>query len=118
MEVLEQQAQIQGFFYVIPHSVSDLKEKQSDLKNKQEEILFKLCKEISHIFEKNLLFLKFINKEFDKFDHYQARIFFSKIGDKNFILPSKKDEKRLVDFCHPALVVEDLFLLIFQRVLL
>ncbi|MFW2608638.1 endonuclease MutS2, partial [Aliarcobacter butzleri] len=54
-----------GFFYVIPHSVSDLKEKQSDLKNKQEEILFKLCKEISHIFEKNLLFLKFINKEFD-----------------------------------------------------
>lgn len=92
-----------GFFYVIPHSVSDLKEKQSDLKNKQEEILFKLCKEISHIFEKNLLFLKFINKEFDKFDHYQARIFFSKIGDKNFILPSKKDENRLVDFCHPAL---------------
>ena len=92
-----------GFFYVIPHSVSDLKEKQSDLKNKQEEILFKLCKEISHIFERNLLFLKFINKEFDKFDHYQARIFFSKIEDKNFILPSKKDENRLVDYCHPAL---------------
>ncbi|WP_418187361.1 endonuclease MutS2 [Aliarcobacter lanthieri] len=92
-----------GFFYVIPHSVSDLKQKQNDLKNKQEEILFKLCKEISHIFEKNLLFLKFINKEFDKFDHYQARIFFSKIGDKNFILPSKNGENRLVDFCHPAL---------------
>ncbi|AXK48893.1 endonuclease MutS2 [Aliarcobacter trophiarum LMG 25534] len=92
-----------GFFYVVPHSVSDLKEKQSDLKNRQEEILFKLCKEISHIFEKNLLFLKFINKEFDRFDHYQARVFFAKIGDKNFILPSKKDENRLVDFCHPAL---------------
>ncbi|PRM96583.1 endonuclease MutS2 [Aliarcobacter cryaerophilus] len=92
-----------GFFYVIPHSVSDLKQKQSDLKNKQEEILFRLCKEISHLFERNLFFLKFINKEFDKFDHYQARIFFSKIGDKNFILPSKKDENRLVDFCHPAL---------------
>ncbi|WP_418180656.1 endonuclease MutS2 [Aliarcobacter lanthieri] len=92
-----------GFFYVIPHSVSDLKQKQNDLKNKQEEIIFKLCKEISHIFEKNLLFLKFINKEFDKFDHYQARIFFSKIGDKNFILPSKNGENRLVDFCHPAL---------------
>ncbi|WP_418186620.1 endonuclease MutS2 [Aliarcobacter lanthieri] len=92
-----------GFFYVIPHSVSDLKQKQNDLKNKQEEILFKLCKDISHVFEKNLLFLKFINKEFDKFDHYQARIFFSKIGDKNFILPSKNGENRLVDFCHPAL---------------
>lgn len=92
-----------GFFYVVPHSVSNLRQKQSDLKNKQEEILYKICKEISSLFEKNLMFLKFINKEFDKFDHYQARIFFSTIGDKNFILPSKKDENRLVDFCHPAL---------------
>jgi len=92
-----------GFFYVVPHSISNLKQKQSDLQNKQEEILFKLCKEISHTFEKNLLFLKFINKEFDKFDHYQARIFFAKIGDKNFILPSKNAQNKLVDFCHPAL---------------
>jgi len=92
-----------GFFYVVPHSISNLKQKQNDLQNKQEEILFKLCKEISHTFEKNLLFLKFINKEFDKFDHYQARIFFAKINDKNFILPSKNAENKLVDFCHPAL---------------
>mgnify|MGYP000440944338 CR=1 FL=1 len=28
---------------------------------------------------------------------------FAKIGDKNFILPSKNDVNRLVDFCHPAL---------------
>jgi DNA mismatch repair protein MutS2 len=92
-----------GFFYVVPHSISELKQKQSDLKNKQEEILFKICKEISSVFEKNLLFLKFLNKEFDKFDHYQARLFFAKNGDKNFILPSKKDINKLVDFCHPAL---------------
>lgn len=92
-----------GFFYVVPHSISELKQKESDLKNKQEEILFKLCREISSIFEKNLLFLKFINKEFDRFDHYQARLFFAKIGDKIFVLPSKNEESRLVDFCHPAL---------------
>ncbi|MBD3831217.1 MAG: endonuclease MutS2, partial [Arcobacter sp.] len=36
-----------GFFYVVPHSISELKQKQSDLKNKQEEILYKICKEIS-----------------------------------------------------------------------
>ena len=83
--------------------ISELKQKQSDLKNKQEEILFKICKEISSVFEKNLLFLKFLNKEFDRFDHYQARLFFAKNGDKNFILPSKKDVNKLVDFCHPAL---------------
>ena len=92
-----------GFFYVVPHSISDLKQKQSDLKNKLEEILYKICKEISSLFEKNLLFLKFINKEFDRFDHYQSRLFFSKINDKNFILPSKNNVNRLVDFCHPAL---------------
>ncbi|OCL96840.1 endonuclease MutS2 [Arcobacter porcinus] len=92
-----------GFFYVVPHSISELKQKRSDLENKQEEILFKICKDISSIFEKNLLFLKFINKEFDKFDHYQARIFFSKIDDKNFILPTKDGTNKLVEFSHPAL---------------
>ncbi|WP_044415081.1 endonuclease MutS2 [Halarcobacter anaerophilus] len=92
-----------GFFYVLPHSVSSLKQKQSNLINKQEEILLKICKEISSLFEKNLLFLKFINKEFDRFDHYQARLFFAKAGDKNFILPNKNNKNRLVEFKHPAL---------------
>ena len=92
-----------GFFYVLPHSVSSLKQKQSDMINKKEEILLKICKEISSLFEKNLLFLKFINKEFDRFDHYQARLFFAKIGDKNFILPNKKNKNVLVEFKHPAL---------------
>jgi DNA mismatch repair protein MutS2 len=92
-----------GFFYVLPHSVSSLKQKQNDLKNKQEEILLKICRQITSLFEKNLMFLKFINKEFDRFDHYQARLFFAKINDKNFIIPSKKNENRLVDFSHPAL---------------
>lgn len=92
-----------GFFYILPHSVSDLKQKQSDLRNKQEEILFKLCKEISSVFEKFLMFLKFINKEFDRFDHYQARLFFAKSGDKNFIIPSKNAKNKLLNFVHPAL---------------
>jgi DNA mismatch repair protein MutS2 len=92
-----------GFFYVLPHSVSSLKQKQNDLLNKQEEILLKICKQISSLFEKNLMFLKFINKEFDRFDHYQARLFFAKINDKNFIIPTKKNENKLVDFSHPAL---------------
>ncbi len=92
-----------GFFYILPHSISALKQKQSDLINKQEEILLKICKQISSLFEKNLMFLKFINKEFDRFDHYQARLFFAKLNDKNFILPSKKNINRLVEFRHPAL---------------
>ncbi|MGB1227474.1 MAG: endonuclease MutS2 [Poseidonibacter sp.] len=92
-----------GFFYVLPHSVSSLKQKQNDLLNKQEEILLKICKQISSLFEKHLTFLKYINKEFDRYDHYQARLFFAKVNDKNFILPSKKNVNKLVDFSHPAL---------------
>ena len=67
-----------GFFYILPHSVSALKQQQSDLKNKQEEVLLKLCKEISSTFGELLMFLKFMNKDFDRFDHYQARLFFAK----------------------------------------
>ncbi|MAD42800.1 MAG: endonuclease MutS2 [Arcobacter sp.] len=92
-----------GFFYVLPHSVSSLKQKQNDLRNKQEEILLKICRQITSLFEKNLMFLKFINREFDRFDHYQARLFFAKINDKNFIIPTKKNENKLVDFSHPAI---------------
>ncbi len=92
-----------GFFYILPHSISTLKQKQNDLRNQQEEIILKLCKTISSVFEKNLLFLKFINKEFDRFDHYQARLFFAKQGDKNFIIPSKNAKNTLIDFVHPAL---------------
>jgi DNA mismatch repair protein MutS2 len=92
-----------GFFYILPHVISELKQKESNLKNKQEEIVLKLCKEITACFEKHLLFLKFINKEFDRFDHYQARVNFAKMGDKNFILPNKKGVCKLVEFKHPAL---------------
>jgi len=94
-----------GFFYVIPHSVSELKQKQSDLINLKEDILYKITKEFSSILAKQLMFLKFINKEFDRYDHYQARIEFAKIHDYNFILPNKNNNKsqELVDFKHPAL---------------
>lgn len=94
-----------GFFYVIPHSVSALKQNQSDLVNLKDDILYKITKEFSSILSKQLMFLKFINKEFDRYDHYQARLEFAKINNYNFILPNKTNNKsqKLVDFKHPAL---------------
>ena len=94
-----------GFFYVLPHSVGELKQKQSDLVNLKDEILYKITKEFSSILAKQLMFLKFINKEFDRYDHYQARLEFAKINNYNFILPNKSNNKnqKLVDFKHPAL---------------
>ena len=95
-----------GFFYVLPHSVSELKQKQADLTNLKDDIVYKIAKEFSSLLNKHLMFLKFINKEFDRFDHYAARIEFAKIGDKNFILPKSSNnnkKQKLVDFKHPAL---------------
>lgn len=94
-----------GFFYVIPHSVGELKQKQSDLVNLKDEILYQITKEMSAVLAKQLMFLKFINKEFDRYDHYQARLEFAKRNDYNFILPNKNNNKvqKLVDFKHPAL---------------
>jgi len=94
-----------GFFYVLPHSVGELKQKQSDFENIKEEILYNITKEFSSILAKHLMFLKFINKEFDRFDHYQARLAFAKQNNFNFILPNSKNNKsqKLVEFKHPAL---------------
>ena len=93
-----------GFFYVVPHSVGQLKEKQEDLINLKDEIFLKIAKEYSLTFNNHIMFLNFINKEFDRFDHYQARVYFAKIDDKNFILPNtKKKVEQLIEFIHPAL---------------
>jgi DNA mismatch repair protein MutS2 len=95
-----------GFFYVLPHSVSELKQKQSDLINLKDEIVYRITKEFSALLAKHLMFLKFINKEFDRYDHYQARIQFAKHNNLNFILPRNKNNnktQKLIDFKHPAL---------------
>jgi DNA mismatch repair protein MutS2 len=93
-----------GFFYVVPHSVDNLKQQHDDLTNLKEEILYKISKEFSNVLNKNLMFLNYINKEFDRFDHYLARVSFAKVDDKNFIMhKSNQKVQKLVDFVHPAL---------------
>lgn len=92
-----------GFFYVVPHTISELKQKRDDLNNHKIELLYKISKDISNIFNKWHKFLSFINKEFDRFDHYQARVAFARSGDLNFILPKQSKTHTLIEFAHPAL---------------
>ncbi|MCH5323254.1 MAG: endonuclease MutS2 [Helicobacter sp.] len=93
-----------GFFYVLPQSIAALKTRQNDLNNKKEEQLFLICREISTLFQKNLLFLKFINKEFDRFDAYQARLLFAKSKGLEFLAPNTKNGLIVLkEFKHPAL---------------
>ncbi len=92
-----------GFFYIIPQSISHLKEKESALLSNKEEIIYRYCKEISALFFKWERFLVFINKEYDRFDHYQARVGFARAKEYEFILPSKQKAINLHDFAHPAI---------------
>jgi len=92
-----------GFFYVVPHDIDTLKRKLEDLYEKRDEILYKIAKEMSNLLLTHIKFIEFINKEFDRLDHYLARVEFSRLGDKNFILPNNRGKQKLVDFIHPAL---------------
>jgi len=92
-----------GFFYIIPQSISHLKEKESVLLSNKEEIIYRYCKNISAIFFKWERFLAFINKEYDRFDHYQARVSFARAKEYEFVLPSKHKRIKLQDFAHPAI---------------
>lgn len=92
-----------GFFYILPQSISHLKEKESVLLSSKEEIIYRYCKEISAVFFKWERFLSFINKEYDRFDHYQARVSFARAKEYEFVLPSKSKRIKLEDFAHPAI---------------
>jgi DNA mismatch repair protein MutS2 len=92
-----------GFFYIIPQSISHLKEKESALLSNREELIYRYCKEISAVFFKWERFLAFINKEYDRFDHYQARVSFARAKEYEFVLPSKHKRIKLQDFAHPAI---------------
>ncbi len=92
-----------GFFYVIPESISSLKKKEAEYLSQKLEVIYEYEKKISSIFTRHTPFLSFINREFDRFDHYQARILFAKSRELEFIKPSKNNTVRLERFAHPAL---------------
>lgn len=92
-----------GYFYVLPSAISKLKSDQAEILDKIEEITFEHCKRISGIFNKNLSFLRFINKSFDRLDSVVARANFAKSKDYEFILTSNSNEIIIKDFAHPIL---------------
>ncbi len=92
-----------GFFYILPQSISHLKEKESALLSRKEEVIYRYCQSFSATLHKHFLFMRFINREYDRFDQYQARVMFARAYDYNFILPSKRKVVKLSEFCHPAI---------------
>ena len=92
-----------GFFYVVPNSLEELKSKRAKLLDRQAEIYQRYAKEFSNIMHKWWRFLQFINREFDRVDHYNARALMLKQNDLNLILPRDNKEVILDSFKHPAI---------------
>ena len=93
-----------GFFYVLPQSIANLKDKFNALNTQKQAQLFEICREISSLFTKHFLFLRFIDREFDRFDAYQARLNFAKAKNLEFLAPKPNStEIILTEFNHPAL---------------
>jgi DNA mismatch repair protein MutS2 len=92
-----------GFFYVVPSSIDTLKADETRLGREREEIIYEYTKKISSIFQKWLKFISYSNKEFDRIDHFIARVRFAKTYNYEFCPPSKQGDIVLKNFCHPAL---------------
>ncbi|WP_353663197.1 endonuclease MutS2 [Hydrogenimonas sp. SS33] len=92
-----------GFFYVIPENVAKLKEKESGIASRLEEVYYEVAKKVSASLREWLKFLRFIDAAFDRFDHYQARMQMARLENLSFVLPQKGDAIVLHDFAHPAL---------------
>jgi DNA mismatch repair protein MutS2 len=92
-----------GFFYVSPDSILKSKEQIRYIQQQRDAIFYTYAKEFSSTLAEIQPFIAYIDKEFTKFDNYQARVLFAR--NKNLkLVKSKNDSKILLkDFIHPAL---------------
>jgi len=92
-----------GFFYVVPQALEDIKQRGSRLLDREQEIYLKYAKKFSSIFAKWWRFFKYLDREFDRVDHYFARALMLREKDLSLILPNKTKEVKLASFAHPAI---------------
>ncbi|MCF6201656.1 MAG: endonuclease MutS2, partial [Hydrogenimonas sp.] len=92
-----------GFFYVLPDAVSKLKDKEASIAGRLEELYYEIAKSTGLKMSQWLKFFRFIDRAFDRFDHYQARVAMAKMKDLSFILPDRSGGITLKGFSHPAL---------------
>jgi DNA mismatch repair protein MutS2 len=92
-----------GGFFVAPDSILKAKEKIRYINQEREAIFYEYAKEFSLKLQELLPFINFIDKEFTKFDNYQARVLFARATSSQLV-KAKKDSKIVLNgFLHPAL---------------
>ncbi|HGZ70085.1 MAG TPA: endonuclease MutS2 [Nitratifractor sp.] len=92
-----------GFFYVVPASLEQLQERRANLLDRQAQIYQRYAKKFSEVMHSWWRFLQFINREFDRVDHYSARAKMLKRDELQLLLPQSGKEVVLEEFKHPAI---------------
>jgi len=91
-----------GYFYILPRSIDELKNRRDELQNRKDNILWRYAQQFSSTLHSWVKFLTFVNHAFDRFDHYQARVRYARDKDYLFVAPSKGSSVVLSSFAHPA----------------
>jgi len=92
-----------GFFFVSPDSILKSKEQIRYIEQERETIFYEYAKEFSSKLAELQPFIAFIDKEFTKFDNYQARVLFAQSKNMQLIKSQKDSKIVLSGFIHPAL---------------
>jgi len=93
-----------GFFYVVPDTVTRSKEQLRHIYQEREAKLYEYAKHFSAKLSPLAPFITFVNREFERFDHYQARVLFAKAQDLALIKAQPNQHILLEEFSHPALL--------------
>ncbi len=92
-----------GFFYVSPESIANLKAQVRSVLQEKEAKLYEYARSFSLTMVKMHGFLKFMNRSFDLFDHYQTRVLFARANNLHILKAEKSDVIVLNEFKHPAI---------------
>src|SRR3989338_3702198 len=92
-----------GFFYVAPDSVLRSKEQLRYVLQERESKLYEYAKRFSAKLSNLVPFIGFCDREFDRYDHYQARVLFARSRDFAILKPQNNGDIVLEEFSHPAI---------------
>ncbi len=92
-----------GFFYVAPDSILRSKEQLRYINQERDAALYAYAKKFSTKLSPLTPFIGFIDREFERFDHYQARVLFARAHNYAIVKPQNNNIIVLDEFSHPAL---------------
>lgn len=92
-----------GFFYVVPDAILKSKEQLRNVIQDRDAALYAYAKKFSAKLSNLVPFIGFIDREFDRYDHYQSRVLFARAHDYAILKPQSNNDVVIEEFSHPAL---------------